>query len=114
MQQLNQVLLRGHVGNIRVQTVAGKQMARLSVATNYAYKSREGDPVVETTWSQVVAFEGPKMPDFSQIAKGTPVEVKGRLRSQRYTDADGVERTAYEILANQVTVVENTDSCGDE
>jgi len=114
MQQINKVLLRGHVGSVRVQTVADKQVARFSVATNYAYKARGGEMVVETSWLSVTAWQGPKMPDLSEIVKGKAVEVNGRIRTQRYTDADGVERSAYEILANQVAILddaENADGC---
>ena len=36
------------------------------------------------------------------------VEVKGRLRNNRYTDTNGVERTVTEILASQVSVIGGT------
>jgi len=45
------------------------------------------------------------MPDFSTLVKGAGVEVKGRLRNNRYTDSNGVERTMTEILASQVSVL---------
>ena len=43
------------------------------------------------------------MPDFSALVKGAGVEVKGRLRNNRFTDSNGVERTVTEILASQVS-----------
>ncbi len=42
--------------------------------------------------------------------KGAGVEVKGRLRNYRFTDASGAERTMMEVLAREVTVLEEAQS----
>ena len=86
MEQLNSVILRGIIGNARIQNIGDTEMARFSVATDHAFKND-------------------KMPDFSTLVKGAGVEVKGRLRNNRYTDSNGVERTMTEILASQVSVL---------
>ncbi len=49
------------------------------------------------------------MPSFDDIAKGGKIYVMGRLRSQRYTDADGIERTAYEVLAKRILLIEDVE-----
>ena len=110
MEQLNSVTLRGIIGNARIQNIGDTEMARFSVATDHAFKNRSGEAVIEeavieTTWHQVTAFKNDKMPDFSTLVKGAGVEVKGRLRNNRYTDSNGVERTMTEILASQVSVL---------
>ena len=46
------------------------------------------------------------MPDFSRICKGSCVYVLGRLRQNRYTAANGEERTFYEVLATRVKIEE--------
>ena len=104
MEQFNKVQLRGTVGNASIRNIGETQMIRFSVATDHTYKTNGGDMVVETTWHQVVAFKNDKMPDFSTIVKGVGVEVNGRLRNQRYTDSNGVERTTTEILANNISL----------
>ena len=103
MEQLNHIELRGTVGFVRQQVVNQRMVAHLSVATNYVYKDRNGDPVIETTWHNVSAWEGKGCPDLSRIEKGSKVAVTGRLRGQRYTDSDGIERYAYEVIAYQLT-----------
>ena len=108
MEQLNSVTLRGIIGNARIQNIGDTQMARFSVATDHAYKNRSGEHVVEVTWHQITAFKNDKMPDFSTLVNGAGVEVKGRLRNNRYTDSNGVERTMTEILASQVSVLGGT------
>lgn len=59
----------------------------------------------DKTWFNCVAFQSVKMPDFTTIAKGAGVEVKGRLRNYRFTDANGAERTMMEVLASDLTVL---------
>ena len=108
MEQLNSVTLRGIIGNARIQNIGDTEMARFSVATDHIFKNRSGEVVCETTWHQCTAFKSEKMPDFSSLVKGAGVEVKGRLRNNRFTDSNGVERTITEILASQVSVIGGT------
>lgn len=96
--QLNRVELIGLVGNIRVTASGGTKAARMTVATNLCYRSAAGEVVIETQWTQVTAFEG-KSVSFDGLGKGVPVHVVGRLRSQRYTDADGNDRSTVEVVA---------------
>ena len=108
MEQLNRIELRGNVGNIRVSNVGGNQVARLSLATNYMYKAKDGEAVVETTWHNIVAWSGKGMPEFSAISKGRPLYVCGRLKIYRYTGNDGIEKQIYEVIANRMSVVEDS------
>lgn len=105
MEQLNRIELRGNVGNVRISDVGENQVARFSLATNFMYKGKDGEGVVETTWHNIVAWSGKGMPDFRQIVKGAPVYVCGRLRSSRFTGSDGTEKTVYEIIAYKVDIL---------
>ena len=102
---LNQVHVRGIVGNARIQKIGDTEMVRFSVATDHAYTNRNGEKVVEVTWFNCSAFKSDRMPDFSTVVKGAGVEVKGRLRNYRYTDANGVERMMMEVLVSELTVL---------
>lgn len=107
MEQLNRIELRGSVGFVRQQVVNGRMVAHLSVATNYVYKDRNGDPVIETTWHNVSAWEGKACPNLGKIEKGCKVYVQGRLRGQRYTDSEGIERYSFEVVAYQLNLLED-------
>ena len=109
MEQINKIEIRGNIGSVRVQTYNGQRVAKITVATNYVYKGAGGDPVIETTWHNVSAWEGKGMPSFDEIVRGGRIQVLGRLRSQRYTDADGIERTAYEVLAKRIQLLEDVE-----
>ena len=108
MEQLNRIEIRGNVGNVNIIPVGSTRVAHFSVATNYAYKGKNGEPVYETTWHNVTAWEGSKgIPTLDIIAKGFPVYVCGRLKSQKYLASDGIERTSMEVVANCVEAVES-------
>lgn len=106
MEQLNSVILRGIIGNARIQNIGNTEMARFSLATNYAFKNRSGEPVIETTWHQVTTFKNDRIPELSTLDKGVAIEVKGRIRNQRYTDANGIERHVSEVIASQLKVLD--------
>ena len=105
MEQLNKVELRGTVGSVYIKDFGNTRCVNFSVATNYCFKDREGCPVIETTWHRVLAWENQDAADAFRLEKGCQVHVLGRLRIQRYTGADGVERQAVEIVANRVGIM---------
>ena len=107
MEQLNKVELRGIVGSVRVQTFDENLMARIGLATNFAYKDREGTAVIDTSWHNVIAWEGRNIQNLEKIEKGTKLRVIGRIRYQNYTGLDGVDRTGTDILANQIQIIED-------
>ena len=109
MEQLNRIEIRGMVGSVRLQTFSDNVMARMTVATNHAYKDKDGSPVIETSWHNVVAWEGRGMPDFASIKKGSCVYVCGRLRISKFTGSDGDERRFYEVVATRVQIVNPDD-----
>lgn len=49
LECINRVELRGIVGTSRVTEVGDRNIINFSLATNYAYRDREGYPVIETT-----------------------------------------------------------------
>lgn len=107
MEQLNRVELQGIVGSIRIQSFDENKMARIGLATNYAYKDREGAAVIDTSWHNVIAWEGRNIQGLDKIGKGTKLHVFGRIRYQNYTGVDGVDRTGTDILANQIQIIDD-------
>ena len=112
MEHLNKSELRGRVGTIRTNEFNRSKVANFSVVTEHLYTPRDGNAVSETSWFNVAAWNSRDMPDFASISKGTPIYVSGRMRTSRYTSAEGVERQYYEILAYKVRVIEDTGEVG--
>lgn len=104
MEQLNRIELRGTVGSVYVKDFGNTKCANFSMATNYAFKDREGCPVIETTWHRVIAWQE-QCPDMGIIQKGAQLHVQGRLRMRRYVDADGKDRDYVEVFASKVEAI---------
>ena len=105
MEHLNRIELRGVVGTVRPQVVNGTKMSRFSVATSRAYKDREGVAQIDTTWHNIGAWDSDKNKDLDKIESGSKVYVLGRLHTQKYVGADGIEKTFYEVVAAKVNVI---------
>ena len=103
METLNRIELRGIVGSVRTQHVSDETITRFSMATIYAYKDKDGCPVIETTWHNVLIWNAP---EAQLLAPGSRVYVSGRLRAFRYVTADGLDRVSVEVVAQQLEVVE--------
>lgn len=98
---LNRIELRGVVGSARTTKVGDSEITRFSVATDYFFKNKGGEAVVETTWHSVTAWDK----GLSELKRGDKVEVVGRIRNTRYMDSEGMERTSTEVIANEVKVL---------
>ena len=105
IEHINKIELQGLVGTVRANEYNGSKVVNFTMVTDFIYKSREGGVTAESTWHNVVAWENSQMPDLEKIVKGLPVNVTGRLRTNRYTSADGVEKQYYEILANKIRIL---------
>lgn len=102
---MNKVELRGNVGSVRLQKVGDRQVVRFTLATNYAYKDKNGGAQIETTWHTVVAWQGKGTESLDKIEKGSKVSVLGRIRCEKYQGTDEQEHTAYEVVARKIDII---------
>lgn len=105
MEYINKIEIRGVVGNAGITTVGQTKVARFSVATNYSYENQPGGIIIDTTWFTVTAWDKPQVADAFIAKKGDWVHVKGRVRVQGYIAADGSDRTAFEVIAQDVKLI---------
>lgn len=105
---LNRAMLRGVVGNVKTVSYGDLKAANFSLVTNYAYKSKEGNQIVDTTWFNINALQNKNISNetIGKIQKGAWVEVLGRYRVTRYVRQDGTQGITYDIVANQINVLE--------
>ncbi len=103
----NHVQLIGNVGQETAITnlESGKNVARLSLATNEYYKDAKGVKQTETNWHTVVAWG--KTADIIEkyVIKGKEVGVTGKLKTRTYTTDDGNQRYVTEIEANEILLL---------
>lgn len=105
MEFLNKIELRGICGNSSLQKVGDTRVCRFSVVTELAFKGNDGTNIIESTWFNTVAFEGKDITNLEAITRGAIVHVIGRLKCNRYIDANGNDRVQYEIVARKVDVM---------
>lgn len=107
MEMLNSVEIKGRVGNARIQEYKFNVL-QMSVCTEYVSRTKNGTTMIDRTWHKITYFIRPEddLKIFEKIGKGSFVHVKGRIREPRYTDASGVERSTYEIMAQSVKVIQ--------
>ena len=103
---LNSVIILGRICNdleLRT-TTSGLSVTSFTVAVDRQYKS--GDEK-QTDFISVVAWRGTA--DFVTrfFKKGQMIAIQGSLQVRNYEDKDGNKRTAYDVVADNVSF------CGD-
>ena len=109
MEQLNYVKLRGRVGNVRVTPVGDKAVCHFSVATNIIYRNSENVATEEVTWHNCNLWSNKRFPDVNVIKVGGAVELEGRIRTNKYTGVDGVERYSTEVMVNSLSILPDNE-----
>ena len=106
---VNKVMLIGRLGQDPElkYTPSNAAVVTLSLATNTAYKSQDGQTQESTEWHRVVAWR--KLAEIiSQYAKkGSRVYVEGKLSTRSWDDKDGNKRYTTEIVADQIQLLDS-------
>lgn len=102
---VNHVILEGiltHEPELR-STQSGSSVTNVRIETKYPFKNRHGEEKIERENHPVTAFGG-AAEDLCELHKGERVRVEGRMRTNRFTDKNGIERAKTEIIAHKVLV----------
>lgn len=83
------------------QTQAGKSVCSFRIACDRGRKDANGQN--QTDWLDVVAWENTAIFVEKYFPKGSMIAVTGRLQSRNYQDKNGNNRTAIEIVAQNVS-----------
>ena len=112
MASFNKVIL---IGNLTAdpelkQTTQGTSVCSFSIAVNRRV-SRNADPGQQqvdfiniVTWRERAEFVS------KYFKKGTPILICGQLQTRTWTDPQGNKRYATEVVADEVSFVENKGS----
>jgi single-strand DNA-binding protein len=114
MAGLNKVLLIGNVGGdpeIRVLP-SGAKVANFSLATTESYTDKSGQRQNQTEWHRVEIWEGLANVVEQYVKKGDPLYVEGKIRSEKWTDQNGQEKTGIRIRATSMQMLGSRNSSG--
>ena len=109
---LNKVILIGNLGRdpeVRYLP-SGDAVANFSIATSENWKDRNGQRQERTEWHNISMFGRLAEIAGQYLKKGSKVYIEGRIQSRKYTGKDGIERTAYDIVANEMKMLDGRNS----
>ena len=88
-------------------TQSGVSVVSFCIAVQRQYKSGE-EPITDfiniTAWRHTAEFIG------KYFKKGNTIGIEGSIQTRKYTDRDGNNRVAFEVLAGNVQFVESKRS----
>lgn len=99
---LNRIVLMGRLTRdpeLR-NTQSGTSVTNACIAVDRDFKSQSGEK--ETDFIDLVAWRGTAEFLASHFTKGRMIIVEGRLQVRNFTDKDGNNRKAYEVVADNV------------
>ncbi|MDQ2779159.1 MAG: single-stranded DNA-binding protein [Pseudomonadota bacterium] len=115
MASVNKVIIVGNLGKdpeVRYLP-SGSAICNISVATSRQWKDKtSGDKQEETEWHRITFFDRMAEIAGEYLKKGRSVYVEGRLKTRKYTDKDGVEKYATDIVATEMQLLGGRESGG--
>ena len=104
---VNKVILLGRLGRdpeVRYMP-NGEAVCNFSIATSETWNDRNGQRQERTEWHNITMYRRLAEIAGQYLKKGREVYIEGRIQSRKYTGKDGIERTAYDIIANEMKMV---------
>ena len=104
---INKVILVGTLGKdpeVRYSQ-SGGAITSVSLATNEKWKDKNGEMQERTEWHRVKFFGRLAEIAGEYLRKGGQCYVEGKLRTDKYTDKQGVERYTTDIIADEMMLL---------
>lgn len=104
---LNKVILIGRLGKDPETRFMpnGEAVCNFSVATSEAWNDRNWQRVERTEWHNITMYRRLAEIAGQYLKKGSQVYLEGKIQTRKYQGKDGVERTAYDIIVNEMKML---------
>ena len=104
---LNKVTLIGRLGRDPETRFMPNDEAvcNFSVATSESWKDQSGQRQERIEWHNITMYRRLAEIAGQYLKKGSQVYLEGKIQTRKYTDKNGVERTAYDIIANEMKML---------
>jgi single-strand DNA-binding protein len=116
MASVNKVIIVGNLGRDPETRVFpdGGTICNVTIATSRQWKDKtSGEKQEETEWHRVVFRDRLAEIAGEYLRKGRSVYVEGRLKTRKYTDKDGVEKYATEVVATEMQLLGSREGMGE-
>jgi len=109
---VNKIILIGFAGqDCEFKSLEnGVARARFSLATSESWQDKDGNWQQHTDWHNVVCWRDLADRAQQRVRKGLRLYVEGKVSYRKYTDRDGHERTATDIVASTFRLLEKPES----
>ncbi|WP_266159728.1 single-stranded DNA-binding protein [Dyella silvatica] len=112
---INKVIIVGNLGadpETRY-TSSGSAITSLRIATSEQWTDKQsGEKQERTEWHRVKLFGRLAEISGEYLKKGRQVYIEGSLRTDKYTDKDGIERYSTDIIANEMQMLGGNEGGG--
>ena len=105
---INKIALIGRLGgdpDLR-HLENGTAVCKFSLATSESYKDKNEEWQQKTEWHTVIVWRDLAERAAKNLKKGGLSYVEGKMTYRKYTDKDGIERYASEVVADNVRSLE--------
>ena len=104
---LNKVHLIGRLGRDPETRYLpnGDAVCNFSLATDESWKDKNGQKQEHTEWHAITLYRRLAEIAGQYLKKGSLIYLEGKIQSRKYTDKQGAERTAYEIVCSEMKML---------
>lgn len=92
----------------------GEAVCNFGLATSEKWKNKNGEPTEKTEFHNITLYRRMAEVAGQYLKKGSLVYIEGRIQSCKYTGKDGIERTAYEIIGNEMKMLGGGNDSGQQ
>ena len=114
MSSYNKVILMGNLTrDVELKsTASGMSVAKIGIATNRRWRSKEGEDREETTFVDCEAWGRTAEVMAQYLSKGRPVFIDGRLRLDQWQDQQGNKRSKLMVVIDTFQFVDSRSGGG--
>lgn len=115
MASLNKVTLIGNLGRDPETryTPDGAAITNMSIATTSSWKDKSsGEKKEETEWHRLVFYNRLAEIAGEYLKKGSSIYVEGRLKTRKWQDKEGAEKTTTEVVVDQMQMLGGKSGMG--
>ena len=103
---VNKVILVGTLGrDPELRRSNNSAVTNISIATSESWKNKQGEKQESTEWHNVVFFGKLAEVAGEWLNKGMLVYIEGKLKTEKYTDKQGVEKYTTKIYASDMKMM---------
>mgnify|MGYP002741042707 CR=1 FL=1 len=113
---LNKVTLIGRLGkDPETRSMPnGEAVCNFSVATSESWKDQSGNKHERIEWHNITMYRRLAEIAGQYLKKGSQVYLEGKIQTRKYQGKDGIERTAYDIIVNEMKMLGGGNGSGQQ